>query len=51
MCAFVYRENDTGVLSYKEHLPVKEIVIGDTYRLGSEAMYVVGPLQCSGDST
>ncbi|XP_073701158.1 contactin-associated protein-like 5 [Garra rufa] len=42
-------ENDTGVLSYKEHLPVREIVVGDTYRLGSEAMYVVGPLQCSGD--
>uniref|UniRef100_A0A8C2DS73 Contactin associated protein-like 5a n=1 Tax=Cyprinus carpio TaxID=7962 RepID=A0A8C2DS73_CYPCA len=42
-------ENDTGILSYKEHLPVREIVIGDTYRLGSEAMYVVGPLQCSGD--
>uniref|UniRef100_A0A673KRS7 Contactin-associated protein-like 5 n=1 Tax=Sinocyclocheilus rhinocerous TaxID=307959 RepID=A0A673KRS7_9TELE len=41
--------NDTGVLSYKEHLPVHEIVVGDTYRLGSEAMYVVGPLQCSGD--
>uniref|UniRef100_A0A671K0A2 Contactin-associated protein-like 5 n=1 Tax=Sinocyclocheilus anshuiensis TaxID=1608454 RepID=A0A671K0A2_9TELE len=41
--------NDTGVLSYKEHLPVREIVVGDTYRLGSEAMYVVGPLQCSGD--
>ncbi|XP_059355989.1 contactin-associated protein-like 5 [Carassius carassius] len=42
-------ENDTGVLSYKEHLPVREIVVGDTYRLGSEAMYVVGPLQCFGD--
>ncbi|RXN29086.1 contactin-associated -like 5 [Labeo rohita] len=43
-------ENDTGVLSYKEHLPVREIVVGDTYRLGSEAMYIVGPLQCSGDT-
>uniref|UniRef100_A0A8C2G751 Contactin associated protein-like 5a n=1 Tax=Cyprinus carpio TaxID=7962 RepID=A0A8C2G751_CYPCA len=42
-------ENDTGILSYKEHLPLREIVIGDTYRLGSEAMYVVGPLQCSDD--
>uniref|UniRef100_A0A8C1ECW0 Contactin associated protein-like 5a n=1 Tax=Cyprinus carpio carpio TaxID=630221 RepID=A0A8C1ECW0_CYPCA len=42
-------ENDSGILSYKEHLPVREIVIGDTYRLGSEAMYVVGPLQCSDD--
>lgn len=47
---FVNRENDTGVFSYKEHLPVQEIVVGDTYRLGSEAMYAVGPLQCSGDS-
>uniref|UniRef100_A0A8C1YM04 Contactin associated protein-like 5a n=1 Tax=Cyprinus carpio TaxID=7962 RepID=A0A8C1YM04_CYPCA len=42
-------ENDSGILSYKEHLPVREIVVGDTYRLGSEAMYVVGPLQCSDD--
>uniref|UniRef100_A0A671PU85 Contactin-associated protein-like 5 n=1 Tax=Sinocyclocheilus anshuiensis TaxID=1608454 RepID=A0A671PU85_9TELE len=42
-------ENDTGILSYKEQLPVREIVVGDTYRLGSEAMYVVGPLQCSDD--
>uniref|UniRef100_A0A671PPZ8 Contactin-associated protein-like 5 n=1 Tax=Sinocyclocheilus anshuiensis TaxID=1608454 RepID=A0A671PPZ8_9TELE len=41
--------NDTGILSYKEQLPVREIVVGDTYRLGSEAMYVVGPLQCSDD--
>ncbi|XP_051998616.1 contactin-associated protein-like 5 [Xyrauchen texanus] len=44
-------ENDTGVLSYKDHLPVQEIAIGDTYRLGSEAVYVVGPLQCSGDKS
>ncbi|TRY60719.1 hypothetical protein DNTS_016450 [Danionella cerebrum] len=42
-------ENDTGVLSYKEHLPVQEVVIGDTHRLGSEAQYMVGPLQCTGD--
>lgn len=51
ICDLVHRENDTGVFSYKEHLPVQEIVIGDTYRLGSEAVYAVGPLQCSGDST
>uniref|UniRef100_A0A8C1KM99 Contactin associated protein-like 5a n=1 Tax=Cyprinus carpio TaxID=7962 RepID=A0A8C1KM99_CYPCA len=48
-CGLEENCNDTGILSYKEHLPVREIVIGDTYRLGSEAMYVVGPLQCSGD--
>uniref|UniRef100_A0A673X651 Contactin-associated protein-like 5 n=1 Tax=Salmo trutta TaxID=8032 RepID=A0A673X651_SALTR len=41
--------NDTGVLSYKEHLPVSEIVIGDTNRTGSEALYRIGPLRCYGD--
>lgn len=44
------RSNDTGVLSYKEHLPVREIVIGDTNRTGSEALYRIGPLRCYGDS-
>ncbi|XP_062845346.1 contactin-associated protein-like 5 isoform X2 [Trichomycterus rosablanca] len=42
-------ENDTGLLSYKEHLPVTEIVVGDTDRSGSEAVYRVGPLKCFGD--
>uniref|UniRef100_A0AAR2KTR4 Contactin associated protein family member 5b n=1 Tax=Pygocentrus nattereri TaxID=42514 RepID=A0AAR2KTR4_PYGNA len=42
-------ENDTGLLSYKDHLPVTEIVVGDTNRTGSEAVYKVGPLQCYGD--
>ncbi|GAA6072963.1 contactin-associated protein-like 5 isoform X1 [Tachysurus ichikawai] len=42
-------ENDTGLLSYKEHLPVTEMVVGDTNRSGSEAVYRVGPLQCRGD--
>lgn len=45
-----WRANDTGVLSYKEHLPVSEIVIGDTNRTGSEALYRIGPLRCYGDS-
>ncbi|XP_056146094.1 contactin-associated protein-like 5 isoform X2 [Lampris incognitus] len=40
--------NDTGVLSYKDHLPVSQIVIGDTNRTGSEAVYQIGPLRCSG---
>ncbi|XP_052349696.1 contactin-associated protein-like 5 isoform X2 [Oncorhynchus keta] len=43
--------NDTGVLSYKEHLPVSEIVIGDTNRTGSEALYRIGPLRCYGDKS
>ncbi|KAG7315384.1 hypothetical protein KOW79_021472 [Hemibagrus wyckioides] len=42
-------ENDTGLLSYKEHLPVTEVVVGDTNRSGSEAVYRVGSLQCHGD--
>ncbi|KAM7166544.1 contactin-associated protein-like 4 [Macrochelys suwanniensis] len=43
--------NDTGFLSYKEHLPVTEIVITDTDRLNSEAAYKLGPLLCRGDRT
>ncbi|NXF54295.1 CNTP4 protein, partial [Oceanites oceanicus] len=42
--------NDTGFLSYKEHLPVTEIVITDTDRPHSEAAYKLGPLLCRGDS-
>uniref|UniRef100_A0A8B9K4I3 Contactin associated protein-like 5b n=1 Tax=Astyanax mexicanus TaxID=7994 RepID=A0A8B9K4I3_ASTMX len=42
-------ENDTGLLSYKDHLPVTEMVVGDTNRTGSEAVYRVGSLQCYGD--
>ncbi|XP_056144811.1 contactin-associated protein-like 5 [Lampris incognitus] len=41
--------NDTGILSYKDHLPVSQIVIGDTNRSGSEADYQIGPLRCYGD--
>ncbi|KAG7266260.1 hypothetical protein CRUP_017523, partial [Coryphaenoides rupestris] len=43
--------NDTGLLSYKEHLPVSQIVIGDTNQTGSEAVYQVGALQCYGDKS
>ncbi|XP_044517258.1 contactin-associated protein-like 4 isoform X5 [Gracilinanus agilis] len=41
--------NDTGFLSYKEHLPVTQIVITDTDRPNSEAAYKLGPLLCRGD--
>ncbi|NP_620481.2 contactin-associated protein-like 4 isoform 2 [Homo sapiens] len=41
--------NDTGLLAYKEHLPVTKIVITDTGRLHSEAAYKLGPLLCQGD--
>uniref|UniRef100_A0A8C5I835 Contactin associated protein-like 5a n=1 Tax=Gouania willdenowi TaxID=441366 RepID=A0A8C5I835_GOUWI len=42
---------DRGVLSYKDHLPVSHVVIGDTNRTGSEAVYHVGPLRCYGDKS
>ncbi|XP_042825582.1 contactin-associated protein-like 4 isoform X3 [Panthera tigris] len=41
--------NDTGFLSYKEHLPVRKIVVTDTGRPHSEAAYKLGPLLCRGD--
>ncbi|KAM6176572.1 contactin-associated protein-like 4 isoform 5-T5 [Erethizon dorsatum] len=43
--------NDTGFLSYKEHLPVTKIVITDTGRPHSEAAYKLGPLLCRGDKS
>ncbi|XP_033984290.1 contactin-associated protein-like 5 [Trematomus bernacchii] len=43
--------NDTGILSYKDHLPVSQIVIGDTNRTGSQAVYHIGPLRCYGDKS
>ncbi|XP_012868460.1 PREDICTED: contactin-associated protein-like 4 isoform X2 [Dipodomys ordii] len=43
--------NDTGFLSYKEHLPVTKIVITDTGRPHSEAAYKLGPLLCRGDTS
>uniref|UniRef100_A0AAY5E8E6 Contactin associated protein family member 5 like n=1 Tax=Electrophorus electricus TaxID=8005 RepID=A0AAY5E8E6_ELEEL len=41
--------NDTGLLSYKDHLPLSEIAIGDTNRTGSHALFQIGPLRCYGD--
>ncbi|TSM28158.1 Contactin-associated protein-like 4 [Bagarius yarrelli] len=42
--------NDSGVLSHKEHLPLRLLAVGDVSRPGSEAAYRVGPLQCYGDN-
>lgn len=50
MLLLFFRTNDTGFLSYKEHLPVTKIVITDTGRPHSEAAYKLGPLLCRGDS-
>uniref|UniRef100_A0A8C7ZGI1 Contactin associated protein 2 n=1 Tax=Oryzias sinensis TaxID=183150 RepID=A0A8C7ZGI1_9TELE len=40
---------DSGLLVYKEHLPVSQVAVGDTNRPGSEAKLTVGPLRCHGD--
>ncbi|XP_062841323.1 contactin-associated protein-like 2a [Trichomycterus rosablanca] len=40
---------DSGLLVYKEHLPVSQVAVGDTNRPGSEAKLTVGPLHCHGD--
>ncbi|KAI2659090.1 Contactin-associated protein-like 4 [Labeo rohita] len=45
----VQQANDTGVLSYKDHLPLSEIAIGDTNRTNSQAELQIGPLRCYGD--
>ncbi|KAG7236987.1 hypothetical protein INR49_032918 [Caranx melampygus] len=41
---------DTGLLVYKEHLPVSQVAVGDTNRPGSLAKLTVGPLRCQGDN-
>ncbi|KAM8980872.1 contactin-associated protein-like 2 [Sarcophilus harrisii] len=40
---------DVGLLSYKDHLPVSQVVVGDIDRPGSEAKLTVGPVRCQGD--
>ncbi|XP_052056981.1 contactin-associated protein like 5-2 isoform X2 [Apodemus sylvaticus] len=41
--------NDTSLLSYKDHLPVTQIIISDTNRSNSEVAWRIGPLRCYGD--
>ncbi|XP_057360935.1 contactin-associated protein-like 5 [Manis pentadactyla] len=43
------RTNDTGLLSFRDHLPVTQIVITGTNRSNSEAAWRIGPLRCYGD--
>uniref|UniRef100_A0A7N8WYI2 Contactin associated protein 2b n=1 Tax=Mastacembelus armatus TaxID=205130 RepID=A0A7N8WYI2_9TELE len=40
---------DSGLLVYKDHLPVSQVVVGDKNRAGSEAKLTIGPLKCHGD--
>uniref|UniRef100_A0A4W6CA27 Contactin associated protein 2b n=1 Tax=Lates calcarifer TaxID=8187 RepID=A0A4W6CA27_LATCA len=42
-------KEDAGLLVYKDHLPVRQVVVGDTSRAGSEAKVTIGPLKCLGD--
>lgn len=44
------RYSDKGYLDFRDHLPVRRVVVGDTNRTGSEAQITVGPLRCHGDS-
>ncbi|KAK5854293.1 hypothetical protein PBY51_015377 [Eleginops maclovinus] len=41
--------NDSGLLTHKETLPVRSLVLGDVHRPGSESAYRVGALRCHGD--
>ncbi|XP_071402445.1 contactin-associated protein-like 4, partial [Centroberyx affinis] len=41
--------NDSGLLTHKETLPVRSVLLGDVQRPGSEGAYRVGPLRCHGD--
>lgn len=51
LCPLLYlRTEDSGLLTHKETLPVRSLVLGDIHRPGSEAAYRVGPLRCHGDS-
>ncbi|XP_036938988.1 contactin-associated protein-like 4 isoform X1 [Acanthopagrus latus] len=42
---------DSGLLTHKDSLPVRSLVLGDIQRPGSEAAYRVGPLRCHGDKS
>ncbi|KAM8838666.1 contactin-associated protein-like 4 isoform 2-T3 [Synchiropus picturatus] len=42
---------DSGLLTQKDSLPVRSLLLGDVRRPGSEAAYRVGPLRCHGDKS
>ncbi|MEQ2181215.1 hypothetical protein GOODEAATRI_009073 [Goodea atripinnis] len=43
--------SDSGLLTHKESLPVRSLVLGDVQKPGSESSYMVGPLRCYGDTS
>uniref|UniRef100_A0A3B3Z7C2 Uncharacterized protein n=1 Tax=Periophthalmus magnuspinnatus TaxID=409849 RepID=A0A3B3Z7C2_9GOBI len=50
-CDADYRQySDKGYLDFRDHLPVRRVVVGDTNRTRSEAQFTVGPLRCHGDN-
>ncbi|KAM4622442.1 contactin-associated protein 1 [Discoglossus pictus] len=40
---------DSGLLNFRDHLPITRVVVGDTNRSSSEAWFSVGSLRCYGD--
>ncbi|XP_044222865.1 contactin-associated protein-like 4 isoform X1 [Thunnus albacares] len=42
---------DSGLLTHKDSLPIRSLLLGDIQRPGSEAAYRVGPLRCHGDKS
>uniref|UniRef100_A0A8C9SE52 Contactin associated protein 1 n=1 Tax=Scleropages formosus TaxID=113540 RepID=A0A8C9SE52_SCLFO len=45
------RYSDKGWLNYRDHMPIRRIVVGDTNRTTSEAHFSLGALRCHGDSS
>ncbi|KAG9329190.1 hypothetical protein JZ751_006611, partial [Albula glossodonta] len=48
-CAINQTYSDRGLLNFRDHLPVRRIVVSDTNRTASEAQFALGPLRCHGD--
>ena len=44
-----HRRTDKGLLTFVDHLPVTQVVVGDTNRSSSEAQFFLRPLRCYGD--
>lgn len=44
-----HRRTDKGLLTFVDHLPVTQVVVGDTNRSNSEAQFFLRPLRCYGD--
>lgn len=47
--SYSHRRTDKGLLTFVDHLPVTQVVVGDTNRSNSEAQFFLRPLRCYGD--